>query len=508
MMQKKDIGWYLQQPERLLLKKPFTRGGKIKGGQTSEVCEIGDMMTAHLPELERYPISQDVYLEEYDPTLHKIKFNRSIPHIAVRVDGRQIDIDDMTICAAYQKNIHAAHVLHLTANQMDFTLCNTERNDNINTLFGEFKQNWQMDNMESIKYESISKQKKVGDVGVLFKYDPDTKLGSVKIYSYDDGYVVIPNYNEYGEKIAVSLYYKVDGVSIIDTYDKQKWYHIEQDNVTDGTSSWVIISKPHGFSSCPLLYKRGKVAWEFSESAIEMWELMANINAVALKRFGTFGLILKGEMDENSFKRDNSTLIINLSADETGGKQEAKTIEFPEPQKMIEYLAFLREQISTFSSVSFITPKDITATGSGGQGIFLAMKNDFALATQSVADYAPFTNEMVALYQEMKSLESEGTNKFAPLKIKARLVPWNMESTTTKNTNLAMQLKWLSRQTVVENTPEAAPDELDRIEQESKKEQAKTDAAAVAKVSATAAKMAANASPAIVDNKPKTDNNS
>lgn len=507
-MQKKDIGWYLEQPERLLLKKPFTRGGEISGGQTSERCEIGEIREASLPKLTRYPISQDIYLEEYDPTLHKIKFNRSIPHIAVKVDGRQIDIDDMTICAAYQKNIHAAHVLHLTANQMDFTLCNTERNDNINTLFGEFKQDWQMDNMESIKYEAISKQKKVGDVGVLFKYDPDNKSGSVKVYSYDDGYVVIPNYNEYGEKIATSLYYKVDGVSIIDTYDKQKWYHIEQNKTTDGTSSWIINSKPHGFSSCPLLYMRGKVAWEFAQSAIEMWELMANINAVALKRFGTFGLILKGEMDENSFKRDNSTLIINLSADETGGKQEAKTIEFPEPQKMIEYLEFLKEQISTFSSVSFITPKDITATGSGGQGIFLAMKNDFALATQSVADYAPFTNEMTALYQELKSLESEGTNKFTPLKIKARLVPWNMESTTTKNTNLAMQLKWLSRQTVVENTPEAAPDELDRIEQESKKEQTKTEAAAVAKVSATAAKMAANASPAIMDNKPKTDNNS
>lgn len=86
---------------------------------------------------------------------------------------------------------------------------------------------------------------------------------------------------------------------------------------------------------------------------------------------------------------------------------------------MIEYLEFLREQISTFSSVSFITPKDITATGSGGQGIFLAMKNDFALATQSVS-IIRFTNEMVALYQEMKSLESEGTNKFAPLKIKRK----------------------------------------------------------------------------------------
>lgn len=123
----------------------------------------------------------------------------------------------------------------------------------------------------------------------------------------------------------------------------------------------------------------------------EMWELMANINAVALKRFSTFGLVLIGEMDKNSFQRDSSTLVINLSSDTSNGKQDAKVLEFPEPQKMLEYLDFLKTEISTFSSVSFITPKDITSTGSGGNGIFLAMKNDLALATQSVSDWSPFT---------------------------------------------------------------------------------------------------------------------
>ena len=183
-------------------------------------------------------------------------------------------------------------------------------------------------------------------------------------------------------------------------------------------------------------------------------------------------------MNADSFKRDASTLIINLSADNSNGKQDAKVIEFPEPQKMLDYLDFLETKISIFSSVSFITPKDISSTGSGGNGIFLAMKNDLALATQSVSDWSPFTNAMVYLFQEMLSLESDGTNKYNDLKISAKLKPWSMESDTTKITNLAMESKWLSRQRIIEKSTAAAPDESERIfqEDEQKVDNQNTDA--------------------------------
>ena len=132
---------------------------------------------------------------------------------------------------------------------------------------------------------------------------------------------------------------------------------------------------------------------------------------------------------------------------------------------MIEYLDFLEKSISIFSSVSFITPKDITSTGSGGNGIFLAMKNDLALATQSIADWRDFTNAMVYLFQEGLSLE-QNNNKYNDLKISASLEAWSMESDTTKITNLAMQSKWLSTKSIVDASPNAAPDELARIEEQ------------------------------------------
>ena len=136
-------------------------------------------------------------------------------------------------------------------------------------------------------------------------------------------------------------------------------------------------------------------------------------------------------------------------------------MNFPEPQTMDGYLKTLEEKISLFSSTSFITPKDITTTNSGGNGIALAMSNDYSLATQSAMDWQKFVNEMVYLHQ--CGLELETGIKYSGLKIGAKIVPWSLETNTTKITNLAMEAKWLSTQTIIEKSPDAAPDETERV---------------------------------------------
>jgi hypothetical protein len=270
-----------------------------------------------------------------------------------------------------------------------------------------------------------------------------------------------------------------------------------------GDTGWEITMEKHGFSRCPLLIKRGKVAWEYAESTIEMWELMANINDIALKRFGTFALVFTGEMDAESFKRDSSTLIINLSSDTTNGKQDAKVLEFPEPQTMDGYLKTLEEKISLFSSTSFITPKDITTTNSGGNGIALAMSNDYALATQSALDWRKFVNDMVYLHQEGLDLENNGVDKYSKLHIGAKIVPWSLETNNTKITNLSMEAKWLSMKTVIENSPDAAPDEVDRIIKE-RGALIPLDTKAIDSNAQTANNISRNRSDEIVDNNAQT----
>lgn len=462
MIREHDIKWFLTDPNRLLYMKPFTRGGTMKGhGFEGNKVLNNTLINTGFSNLELVPISQDTYITEYRPDLHHIKLNESFPHIQVRIDGQPLNFGmlDLTQTASFQKLIHSAHVRSLTANPLRFTLGKRDSDNGGVNKFDTVKDEWLARDMDWWLAQAINTCKQLGNCGLLFSYDKVSNRVVVTNYSYEDGYQIIPNYDEYGIEIARSLSYQLDDKVVIETYDSKYHYHIVQ-----GVNGWEIEREVHGFSRCPLLHKRGKVAWEYAESSIEIWELMVNIQNTALKRFGTFALVFTGEMDADSFKRDSSTLIINLSSDTTNGKQSADVLNFPEPQTMDKYLKTVEEKISLFSSTSFITPKDIQNTGSGGNGIALAMSNDYALATQSAMDWRRFVNEMVYLHQEGLDLE-EGEN-YADLHVSAKIVPWAIETNSTKITNLAMESKWLSKRTIIEESPDAAPDELERLEEE------------------------------------------
>lgn len=502
MIREHDINWFLHEPTRLVQMKPFTRGGhmNLHGFEHTEILNNTYLETG-FANLTLNPISQDTYITEYRPDLHHIILNKAIPHIKVLLDGTELPHNkiEITQTASFQKLIHSAHVRNLTVNPLEFNLCADENDESVTDVFGKVKQEWLWRGREWDKYQAINICKQLGNVGVLFMYDSHSNQYTVREYSYEDGYQIVPNYDEYGIEIARSLVYKVDGKTIIDTYDWKRHYHIQETE-----SGWEIKTEMHGFSRCPLLHKRGKVAWEYAESSIEMWELMANIQAIALKRFGTFALAFWGELDRDSFNRDASTLIINLSADTTNGKQDAKVLQFPEPQTMDGYLKTLEEKISLFSSTSFITPKDITTSNSGGNGIALAMSNDYSLATQSAMDWQMFVNDMVYLHQEGLDLETNGMNNYAKLKIGAKIVPWSLETNNTKITNLQMEGVYLSTQTMLERLPDAAPDELDRVKKERGALISRNDATAESSAK-KAQSIAINRSNEIVDNVEKVE---
>lgn len=459
MIRERDIKWFMEDPQRFTMMKPFTRGGEMLGhGYEGSSILNNSTINTGFANLELHPISQDTYITEYRPDLHHIILNKAIPKIKIAVDGQPLPFTEITQTASFQKLIHSAHVRNLTANPLEFNLCNDKSDENEQAIFSEIKREWLWRDLEWQKYQAINICKQLGNVGILFYFDAQLGRYGVSHYSYEEGYQIVPNYDEYGVEIARSLVYQVDNRTIIDTYDNKNHYRTIQTPI-----GWETQVERHGFSRCPLLHKRGKVAWEYAESSIEMWELMANIQAIALKRFGTFALVFVGDMDTESFKRDSSTLIINLSSDTTNGKQDAKTLTFPEPQTMDGYLKTLEEKISLFSSTSFITPKDITTTNSGGNGIALAMSNDYALATQSAMDWQNFVSEMVYLHQEGLDLETNGVNKYAQIKIGAKINPWSLETNNTKITNLSMEGTYLSTQTMLEKMPDAAPDEIERV---------------------------------------------
>src|SRR5574344_1663380 len=481
---------FLNEPESLLKKQPFIRGGEFVKQQTDYVVSLDAKKRVKLPEVSGYEVTQDKFLREFTPSLHDINFNESIPKFKVKLgDGTFLEDNFLIPASSFQKNIHAKQCLHLTANPMEFSLLNTtsdemsslsklfakwkmNSNDNKDkAIFLEFKQEWNYRNMDKIRNKAVSRQKSTGDCAVLYSYDPLKRKLKTKVLSYKEGYVIVPNYNDFGEQIAVSVYYKVDDVEKIQTYDDKYVYRFEKNNGENGDKKFSLISKsPHGFSRCPLLYKRGYVAWEFAQSAIDMYEVIKAIHSVTMKRHGWSWLWIKGVLENNTVTNlEGGTVIMNDKNVDGKGTGDMKAIEFPEAKGISEMLKDLKRDIMYYSSTTFILPDDISlGSDVSGIAVMLTMNGDYSLAIQTANDWADFADSMAYLFAEGLGLEQGDISKFTRLKIKASFKVWMPQSEYHYN-SLMIQLaeaKLTSKRTAIEKISVSAPDEMERLYEE------------------------------------------
>ncbi|MCL2312167.1 MAG: phage portal protein [Firmicutes bacterium] len=470
----KNMRWYLEKPERFLEKKPFWRGGDMVMEKT-EYADIDSKIQAALSKLRVHTITQDTYLSEYNPTLHKINYNRSAAKITITTDsGTFTTTENLTITSSFQKDIHATHVQYLATNPMVFEILNNNDEKFTETLTS-YKNEWKFDAMESVKQKMISEQKKVGDFALLFQYHKSKGKGNVKVLSFPK-HTVIPNYDEYGGLVGMSFYYSVTTdnkiTEYIDTYfDKLVVKHKKIFDEKSGETTWVTIDKPkkHKFTQIPCVYYRSCVAWEYSQSLIEMFELIDNIHAVIFKRLGVFGMKVRGNLDktkggEMNFKVNDSQLLINI--ENSDSKDDVEILKFPSYEGFIEYKNHLEKRIYDASFVSKINMQNMGTSGNIGNVVQIAMVNNIGLANQSIKDWQETTNKMAQLYAEMKWLETNGEEmNYTKMKLMARLSIWIPQSDQQIIDNL-MKADWISNETKRELSPMSATNEKERWERE------------------------------------------
>ena len=154
MIREKNINWYLNDPTRLIQMKPFTRGGSMNahGYEESTILNNSTINTG-FANLSLQPISQDKFITEYYPDLHHIKWNSTIPHIKVILNGQEMPSDwfELTEVAAFQKLIHSAHCRSLTGNPLEFNLCSKDLDKGGKKTFDYAKSEWAYRNMPVLR---------------------------------------------------------------------------------------------------------------------------------------------------------------------------------------------------------------------------------------------------------------------------------------------------------------------------------------------------------------------
>lgn len=472
----KLIAELLADPEKLKLKKPFTRGyTPIERLTISEVA-ANEILTAVLPSYRSQVVTQEQFLMELDPTSHTCLFDDNIPSICVKnKSGDYTNIEFKKMAVPFQKNIKNKVRLHLTGNKMQFTLSEQNPSETQRNNFTTFKQYWDLRNQDGMKDKMVDSQLSTGDAGLLYYFDYKGRIKS-RVLSFKDGYVLCPHNDKNGDRILESVYYCKDNVEYIDSYDDRYMYRYKLDNNETQVSGngWVMEAPvEHGFPEIPLITKRGDVPWNDVQSIIESYEILYNVFNAIQRRHGWGLLYIKGKVRDTAQKLAGSVVLNDTSID---GKGDAKFLTPPTPQGTIDTLQLLLDTIQLGSSCTFLLPKDIKTNGDvSGLAIQLTQSLDIENAQERVIDWQNVADKMVRLFKYGLAVELVNTGKnktaitdFEDLNINAKFKIWQPRNDYEYNQMLTILTGagLLSKETGIQKNTESAPDEMARKERE------------------------------------------
>lgn len=491
----REIDELLSKPEWLKQEVPYTRCIEESYGDETlygKYVEVGEKIDVMLPSIKREVIPYSQLAKELDPNSHDVLFDENIPSICVKVakdDYREVKHKRMAI--PFQKIIKNVQLIYLTNYSLQFTQVDRQPTKQQDADYTTFKQYWELRNQDGMKNKMVDAQLSYGYVGLLYYFNRKKELKS-RLLTYPE-YRICSHNDKNGERLLESIYYKrseyindqLIDVEYIDSYDDTYLYRYRRaTNVTTTTDSgWVLEPKQkHGFSEIPLITKRGKVAWEGGQTAIEAYEELFNVFNAIQKRFGWGIFYIKGRFKEDT-RRIAGSVVLNDVNTESGS--DAKFLTPPTPEGMFDTLKNLMRTIQLSTSTTFILPDDIHISGDvSGIAVQLTKELDLQNAMQKVIDWQNVADKMVRLFKEglaielvSKGIQPTAITDFANLHISGKFKVWRPFSEMEYNNMVQMLTNsgLLSKESGIELNTLSKPDEKMRIDSEAeeafKKEQ-------------------------------------
>lgn len=469
----------LANPEsKLLMKTPFYRGvvdiAPFSALSLLGTISAGEKVKVPLPKMMMQAVPQEQFAQELDESSHSVLTDENVPCLTFKGVANKFQQDfNKRITLPIQKRILRKQVQHLCGNKMQHILLNRAPTQRQQDNFITIKQYWDERNQDGYKTAAVIAQKSYGDMGWLFYYDYKGRIRS-RVLSLEDKYRIITHKDNNGDHILECIYYAVGDVRHLDCYDDTYIYRLVNDGTSNEREGWRLESaEEHGFSECPLITKRGSVAWNEGQNIIEVLERTLNTFVVIQNRYGQGILYVKGRVMPNG-KRIAGAIVLNDPNPDSNGSAEFKAP--PTPENMMETIKTLKNQIEIACGTTFLLPEDIKISGdTSGVAIQLTQEMDIETAKQGVIEWQNVASKAMRLFKEglAHELVNNGENptaitEYKELKISSTFVVWRPQSDSEYN-NMLMGLKGaggISQQTFVEKNTESTPDEMARIQKE------------------------------------------
>ena len=468
-----DVKAILKDRDRLLMKKPFTRGGTILPSLSStRKVKAGGKVRAQLPRIQRDIVTQDQYCAELDPYMHDVLFDDNIPSICVKTQSGGVkEVKFVKVAYPFQEIIMEKQTLHMAALPLTFNLADKKPSDSMQSDFVTFKDYWDLRNQDAMKLKAVAAAKSYGDAGLLYYLDRHGEIKS-RLISYEDGYVICSHNDANGDRMLETVYYMSDGDEYIDSWDDRNFYRYTQ----SAGGEWSLMVEPHGFPEIPLDTKRTKVAWDNGQTQIEGYERTANIFQVLQNKWGWGLLYVKGKIDPKAQKIAGNIVLNDVSIDPA--QADAKFLDPPKPQNGIDTLDKQFKEIQISTGTTFILPSDIHTSGDlSGVAVQMTQSLDIQTAENGIVEWQNFVDKMVRLFKHglamelvNKGIKPDALTEFAKMRINAHMSVWKPFSVNEYNTMLCTMKNAgiLSRRSSIELNTESRPDEVERVEEEEK----------------------------------------
>ena len=372
-------------------KKPFTRGANEEFIRLFRFDVMdNEELIAEIPAFAGKTISQSQYILELDPNSHAIMYNDDLPRLSGNPNASWDEANPYRAAFSFQSEVLSQHNQYVNTKGMKFTLLNTRPTEQVHDTFVQIKDEWVDRNMDIYKERIYVEQKSVGDAALVFYFDKKGRFRT-RLLSYRDGYQLIPQYDENGDLMLFSVYYKSEGKLRIDTYDDKQIYkfqHVDKD--------WMLIDVvKHDFEDIPVVYKRGDVAWEKGQVLIDIYELLYNIYMIIEKKVGFPILYIIGKP---SLERRNDTAVMLKESSVEDSNADAKFLNPSEPKGFQELLSDLFKKIQICTSSVLVSADEIKITADvSGVAMKMLREAIYKRAQEDIRDYDEVADKNVQI---------------------------------------------------------------------------------------------------------------
>lgn len=415
--------------------------------------------------------TQQKFYDEYFPSGHQI-FNPAIyPDIPIMDEKEKVVGMHYVnrISLPFQQESVEIILAHLLGNKTQFK-DSTVGENNFETL-SQYKEFWDNKNIDVLRNDLIKSILAVGDGAVLFYRDTATKEFKWKVLSYLDGEEIYEKKDKYGDLEYFGRFYSLldeNGtlVEYCDIIDKASV--ITHKNTEKG---WIVIeSGSHGFKTIPVVYYKRKEGafWTPVQNNIHNLEVMysrlSEDNRTKAK--ARYHLKTDNPNDVQTVSAGTTDIVIT---DATGDFKLISGADIS-TQFKFEWETSL-EVIS--NKLGMVFPK----SKSSGDMPTGSMKMMF-YPTERIA--YQLINEFNSIIDKINNIVKEGI-MFEMPSISSDILKMNIsvfikmftpqdDGSVMTSLGQAKQYGSLSAQTIAENMPYAANDEVKRLEEQAQKE--------------------------------------